>query len=153
MRRAAVACGLAATVAVATVLPLVAATPAQANVQAQASVLGLDFTITGYDWTPRTGNVTVTARAKCPKRMWRADFAIELEQRNSKASGRKKLTCDGTMHTARLTLDPKRGRFHPGAATMQLTTMECVSDMCLGLMYRDREVRIPPPGHSHRGAR
>lgn len=146
MRRA-LAGGAVASVVLAAMLPVAVATPAQAG------VFGLDLKIASYDWTPRTGNVTVTARAECPKRMWRAEFVINLEQRNTDTSGRKKLRCDGTMHTVRLTLDPKQGRFHPGPATMQLTTTECVSDVCAGLIYKKEAVRIPPPGHGHRGAR
>jgi hypothetical protein len=115
---------------------------------AHASVGGLELTIRSYDWVPRTGNVVVTARAECPRRVWSAYWQIELDQRGTKARSREDLRCDGDPHVVTLTLDPRHGRFHPGDASLQLLTMECVSDVCMGLIYPEREIRIPPPGHA-----
>lgn len=123
-----------------------------ASPSAHAATQGLQLTIRSYDWVPRTGTVVVTAHAECPRRVWSAYWQVELEQGRTKARSRADLRCDGDPHVVRLTLDPKNGRFHPGDATLQLLTMECTSDVCMGLIYPEREIRVPPPGHAHRGA-
>lgn len=137
----------AAALAVLSVLSLVTLVSPPAH----AASGGLDLKIRSLDWVPRTGNVVVTARAECPRRVWSAYWQVELEQGRTTARSREDVRCDGDPHVVRLTLDPKVGRFHPGPATLHLLTMECVSDVCMGLIYPERDVRIPPPGHAHRG--
>lgn len=132
-------------VAVATVaaLPLLLATPADAG------VFGLKDEITGYHWSPRTGDVSVRVVVECPRRVWGAQVGITLTQKRVTASDRRNIRCDGEQHTIVLRLDPKQGRFHPGAVEGWYSTNECVSDFCGGLEQQLKGVRIPPPGHNH----
>lgn len=113
---------------------------------------GLQVKIVSYDWVPRTGNLEVTARVDCPRQIWSASWSMTVKQRVS-AKGLKKISCTGQPQRLTLVLDPKNGRFHPGAATQEMTTVECISDICLGVIYPTRDFRIPPPGHTVRGAR
>ena len=114
---------------------------------------GLELTIVKYEWVPRTGNLEVTAKVDCASRVWSASWAPKIGQRVS-AKGFQKISCTGEPQRLTLVLDPKNGRFHPGAAAQKLTTIECISDFCAGLVYPESDIRIPPPGQSHaRGAR
>lgn len=119
---------------------------------AHAGVFGLDEKITDYRWSPRTGEVSVLVEASCPKRMWRAEVGIELTQKRVTARDDRRVQCDGEAHTIRLQLDPKRGRFHPGAVDAIFRTGECVSDYCGFAELHLSDVRIPPPGKA-RGIR
>jgi hypothetical protein len=134
--------GLAAAVATASLATVGAAAPAQ------AADSGLQLKIVSYDWVPRTGNLEVTAKVDCPRRIWSASWSLKVKQRVS-AKGLQKISCTGETQRLTLVLDPKNGRFHPGAATQDLTTIECMSDVCLGLTLPTRDIRIPPPGHRH----
>jgi hypothetical protein len=125
-------------------LPLAAVTPAEAG------VFGLKDEIKSYEWSPRTGSVSVRVVAECPKRMWRAEVGIELTQKRVTASDRARVKCDGEQRTIVLRLDPKQGRFHPGAVDAWYTTGECVSDFCGYVELKLEDVRIPPPGRSAR---
>ncbi len=120
---------------------------------AQAASFGLQLKIVSYEWVPRTGNLEVTAKVDCSRKTWSASWSLKVKQRVS-AKGFQKISCTGEPQLLTLVLDPKNGRFHPGAATQELTTVECISDFCAGLIYPTSDVRIPPPGQSHgRGAR
>ncbi|MCZ3385424.1 MAG: hypothetical protein LH630_00275 [Actinomycetia bacterium] len=133
--------GLAAAVAVASLTSIGAAAPAQ------AAGSGLQLKVVSYDWTPRTGNLEVTAKVGCPRRVTSASWALKVKQRVS-AKGFQKISCTGEPQLLTLVLDPKNGRFHPGAATQELTTVECISDFCAGITYEPQTFRIPPPGKS-----
>lgn len=145
--------GVAAVVAAASLTSIGPAAQAAPPVAAQAAGFGLELTIVKYEWVPRTGNLEVTAKVDCASRVWSASWALKIGQRVS-AKGFQKISCTGEPQRLTLILDPKNGRFHPGAATQELTTIKCISDFCAGLVYPDSDIRIPPPGQSHaRGAR
>jgi hypothetical protein len=135
--------GLAAAVTAASLASLLG--PAA---PAQAGGFGLQLKIVSYDWVPRTGNLEVTATVDCPRRIWSASWSLTIRQRVS-AKGFQEISCTGQTQRLTLVLDPKNGRFHPGAATQDLTTVECLSDFCAGLVYPTSDIRIPPPGHHH----
>ena len=139
--------GLAAAVAATSLTALGIAAPAQ------AAGSGLQLKIVSYNWVPRTGDLEVTAKVDCPRQIWNASWALKIQQRVS-AKGLQKISCTGKTQRLTLVLDPKNGRFHPGEATLELTTVECSSDVCAGLIYPTSDIRIPPPGHSQKpGAR
>lgn len=139
--------GLAAAVAAASLTPLGMAAPAQ------AVTFSLQVKVVSNEWVPRTGNLEVTARVDCARRVTSASWAVKVKQRVS-AKGLQKISCTGKPQLLTIVLDPKNGRFHPGAATLDLTTTECFSDFCAGQIYPTSRIRIPPPGQSHRrGAR
>jgi hypothetical protein len=116
-----------------------------ASVQVAGS--GLQLRVVSYDWVPRSGNLEVTAKVDCPRRVSSASWALKVKQRNS-AKAIQKISCTGEPQRLTLVLDPKNGRFHPGAATQELTTVECISDFCAGLIYPTSDIRIPPPGQT-----
>jgi hypothetical protein len=132
--------------AAATILTAVAALPLIAAAPADAGVFGLMDKITGYEWSPRTGAVTITVVARCPKRMWHAEVGITVKQKQVKASDTHDVRCDGERHTVHLRLTPKQGRFHPGPVDAWYRTGECVSDFCGFGETELSGVRIPPPG-------
>lgn len=131
-------------VAIATVaaLPMLLVTPADAG------VFGLKDEITGYHWSPRTGDVSVRVVAECPRRLRLAEVSITLTQKRVTARDLRTVRCDGEQHTIVLRLEPKQGRFHPGAVDVRYITTECVSDVCGSLEQQLKGVRIPPPGQS-----
>ncbi len=134
--------GLAAAVAAASLSPLAIVAPAQ------AASFGLQIKVVSYSWVPRTGNLEVTARVDCPRQVWSASWSLTVKQRVS-AKAFQKVSCTGQPQLLTITLDPKNGRFHPGAATQELTTTECISDFCAGVVYPTSDIRIPPPGQNH----
>lgn len=134
--------GLAAAVAIASLSPLALAVPAQ------AAGSGLQIKIVSYSWVPRTGNLEVTARVDCPRQVWSASWSLKVKQRVL-GKGFQKISCTGQPQLLTITLDPKNGRFHPGAATQELTSIECISDFCAGVVYPTSDIRIPPPGQNH----
>jgi len=139
--------GLAAAVATASLSALGPAAPAQ------AAGAGLQLKIVAYNWVPRTGNLEVTSKVDCPRQIRSASWSLKIKQRVS-AKALQKISCTGETQRLTIVLDPKNGRFHPGAATLELTTVECISDVCVGLIYPTSDIRIPPPGHSQKpGAR
>lgn len=142
---------LAAVVAVTVtgLMPITAA-PAQAAT-ARASSFGLDLTIVSYDWIPRTGHLEVTAQIECPRRERGASWTVNVKQRVA-AMTTHAIACTGQSHEQTLVLEPKDGRFHPGSATLQLTTIECISDFCAGIEYPKRAIAIPPPGQSKKSS-
>lgn len=99
------------------------------------------------DWQPRTGNVEVTARVKCTgKGSFR--WGVTLEQR-VRARNSSNVPCDGDGYLSTLVLDPRNGRFHPGAAEMTTEQIVIGKDFGIGSATLQR-IRISPPG---RGAR
>lgn len=107
--------------------------------------------IKSIDWQPRSGSVEVTARVKCTgKGTFRWD--VGLEQKRAKARGSAKVPCDGDGFLSTIVLDPRAGRFHPGAALFTRGAIICGSDACIGFQILER-TRISPPGQAHRGAR
>ena len=134
--------GLAAAVATASLSAVAVAAPAQ------AAGSGLQLKIVAYNWVPRTGDLEVTAKVDCPRQIWSASWSLKIKQRVS-GKGFQKILCTGETQRLTLVLDPKNGRFHPGAATQELTTVQCSSDVCAGLIYPISNIRIPPPGHHH----
>jgi len=135
--------GPAAAIAVASLTSIGAAAPAQ------AATFSLQVKVVSTDWVPRTGNLAVTARIDCSRRVTSASWAVKVRQRVP-AKGLEKISCTGEPQLLTILLDPKKGRFHPGAAMLELTTVECLSDVCAGLIYPTNDFRIPPPGQSHR---
>lgn len=117
---------------------------------ASAGVGDFNLKVRSYEWVPRTGNVVVHARAECPPRMRGTSWSISLEQKKNQDQSRDRFTCTGAPQRVSLVLDPRNGRFHPGAATSHLETMACQSDFCFGLAYAAKDIRIPSPGLNRR---
>jgi hypothetical protein len=107
--------------------------------------------IRSIDWQPRSGDVEVAARVKCTgKGTFR--WEVGLEQNRVKDRGSANVPCDGDGYRSTIVLDPRTGRFHPGAAQLMRGAIICGSDACIGFQVLE-QTRISPPGHAHRGAR
>ena len=107
--------------------------------------------IKSIDWQPRSGDVEVTARVKCTgKGTFRWD--VGLEQKHAKDRGSANVPCDGDGFLSTIVLDPRTGRFHPGAALFMHGAIICGSDACIGFQVI-KQTRISPPAHGHQGAR
>jgi hypothetical protein len=98
--------------------------------------------IKSLDWQPRSGDVDVTARVKCTgKGTFRWD--VGLEQKRAKDRGSANVPCDGDGYLSTIVLDPRDGRFHPGAALFTHGSITCGSDACIGFQVLER-IRITP---------
>ena len=75
--------------------------------------------VKSIDWQPRTGDVSVTARVKCTGD-GRFRWAAALAQKDLRARNSSNVPCDGDGYLSTLVLDPRGGRFHPGAAQFTL---------------------------------
>ena len=96
------------------------------------------------DWQPRTGNVEVTARVKCTGK-GSFQWGVVIEQR-VRARNASKVPCDGDGYRSTLELDPRNGRFHPGAAELTIEQIIIGKDFGIGSATLER-IRISPPGH------
>lgn len=77
------------------------------------------LTMKSIDWQPKTGNVAVTARVKCTgDGTFR--WAAAVAQGDTKARNSSNVPCDDDGYLSTLILDPRGGRFHPGAAQFTL---------------------------------
>jgi len=75
--------------------------------------------VKSIEWQPRTGNVAVTARVKCSgEGTFR--WAATVDQRDAQARNSSNVPCDDDGYLSTLILDPRDGRFHPGAAQFTL---------------------------------
>ncbi len=71
------------------------------------------------DWQPKSGNVAVTARVKCTgDGTFR--WAAAVAQGDMRARNSSNVPCDDDGYLSTLILDPRSGRFHPGAAQFTL---------------------------------
>jgi hypothetical protein len=71
------------------------------------------------DWQPKTGNLAVTARVKCTgDGTFR--WAAAVAQGDMRARNSSSVPCDDDGYLSTLILDPRGGRFHPGAAQFTL---------------------------------
>jgi hypothetical protein len=78
------------------------------------------LTLDGY-----TGNVLVVARVRCEQKIdgvGTASWSVNVVQ-DLKAKAKGSIECDGVRHRAVLLLDPKRGRFAPGAVNVTITVI------------------------------
>ena len=103
--------------------------------------------VKSIDWQPRTGNVEVTARVKCTGK-GSFQWGVAIEQR-VRARSAANVPCDGDGFLSTLELDPRKGRFHPGAAEMTTEQIVIGTDFGIGTATLER-IRIGPPA---RGAR
>lgn len=72
-----------------------------------------------------TGNIEVRTRVKCEQAVagvgtgrWRASAF-----QDARAAGSADITCDGVGRRAKIILDPRVGRFHPGAADITIDSL------------------------------
>lgn len=131
----------AALLAAITCAVLLPSLPASA---ATASLPETVLRVKSIDWQPRTGNVEVTARVKCTGK-GSFQWGVALEQR-VRARNASDVPCDGDGYRSTLVLDPRNGRFHPGAAVMTTEQIIIGRDSGIGTATLER-IRISPPGH------
>jgi hypothetical protein len=115
---------------------------------ASAATTGPSVRNLHFQWVPGTGKVRVTGTATCSKYVRNAWWMVEMGQPGTGARAKESIRCDGKTHRVQMVLDARKGRFHPGHAWMDLTTMGCQSDVCWGSIS-DGFATIARPGKAH----
>jgi hypothetical protein len=86
--------------------------------------------VRSIDWQAKTGYVAITARVKCTgDGTFR--WAAALAQGDVHARNTSNVPCDDDGYLSTLWLEPRNGRFHPGAA--QFTLEEYVENDQVGV--------------------
>ena len=137
------AASLAAVVGVLAV-PTLSALPANASTAPLPKTV---LQVKAIEWVPRTGNVEVTARVKCTGSgtFW---WGATIEQRVRARNG-SNVACDGDGYLSTLVLDPRKGRFHPGASDFTLEEIVTGQDSGIGSATLEK-IRISPPSSGAR---
>lgn len=117
MKRLMSALALCAMAASAAIVPSGTALAGTTSDVPEVRVKLRSVTLDGY-----TGNIEVRTRVRCTQvepgvgtASWRTSALQDL-----KASGSAEIACDGVGRRAKIVLDPRDGRFHPGEVGMTI---------------------------------